>query len=281
MGKDVYKIVTDRIMELLQQNQVPWRKPWAGGGAPMNLESKRAYSGINVFLLLSRGFSSRYWMTYKQAQRLGGQVRKGEKSTMVVFWKVIEKDEDEDKEEEEKEKIPLLRYYNVFNAEQVDGIEEKLPKEVEQEKEMDVIEEAEQVISGMPFPPAFSSGSRACYLPGRDEIMLPPFQNFVSPETYYSTAFHELTHSTGHETRLNRLDRAHWREKEEYSKEELIAEMGASFLNAQVGIMEEVEENSAAYIQGWLRALENDKKLVVSAASKAQKAVEYIMGEAE
>lgn len=267
-------------MELLEQGTVPWRKTWiAGSNMPKNMVSKKEYRGVNVFLLACMPYSSPYWMTYKQCQDKGGHVIKGSKSTPVIFWKWLDrKDADVTDTETASSNIPMLRSYNVFNLEQTEGIE--LPPTTETITTFTPIERAEQIIAGMPYKPEIRhGGNRASYSPMLDYVKLPEPTSFEMPEEYYSTAFHELAHSTGHESRVGRkgiLEPSYFG-SHEYSKEELVAEMSACFLCGHAGIENTTIENSAAYIQGWLKALKNDKALLIHAAAQAQKASDYIL----
>jgi antirestriction protein ArdC len=275
---DVYEIVTDRIIDLLEQGVVPWHKPWAGGSnqLPTNLVSKKAYRGVNVWLLSCSGYASPYWVSYKQATELGGQVRKGEKSTLVVYWKMFE---NIDKATGEKKTIPMLRYYNVFNVSQCDGI--SVPDTDTQPKiDFNPIEEAEKIVASMTKLPKITHvEQQAYYNRSTDHVNMPQKETFQGEAEYYSTLFHELTHSTGHESRLGRFQNVVSKFGDSnYAKEELVAEMGASFLCATAGIVERTLDNSAAYIANWLTKLKNDKKLVVSAAGKAHTACDYILG---
>lgn len=277
-----YEIITNRIIERLEEGTVPWHQPWSTE-MPKNLVSKREYRGINVFLLGSTSYANPYWLTYKQAKRLGGHVRKGERSTPVVFWRWLEREqENSDTGEKETKNVPLLRYYNVFNIEQCEGIpEDKIPAQ-ENSREFAPIDTAEKTVQDMPQRPIIRHrGSQAFYRPSADVVNMPPAELFQSSEEYYSTLLHELTHATGHESRLGRLDTdklAAFGSKG-YSQEELVAEMGAAFLCGHCQIENKTIDNSAAYIQGWLRKLKNDKRLVVFAAAQAQKAADFILGE--
>jgi len=288
MSTKVYELINNKIMELLQQGTVPWRKSWhAASNYPKNLVSKKEYRGINIFLLGCQQYSSPYWLTFKQCQEKGGHVRKGEKSTPVIFWKWIDrKDADFSidntlllNETTSNNKIPMLRYYNVFNIEQVEGITTP-PAPETVANPFNPIERAEEIVAGMPLRPDIRhGGNEACYSPMLDYVKLPEPSAFQSPEEYYSTAFHELTHSTGHASRVGRkgiLEPSYFG-SHEYSKEELVAEMGAAFLCGVAGIEQRTIENSAAYIAGWLKALKNDKKLLVMAAAQAQHASDYIL----
>jgi antirestriction protein ArdC len=230
------------------------------------------------------GYESPFWVTFKQARALGGYVRKGERSCQVIFWKWYEKDVTEpDTGETVEKKIPVLRYYSVFNIAQCDGIpEDKIPpQERVIETSFTPIEHCQHVIDSMPNRPEIKHvQARAFYCPTEDYVNLPRPQLFDTAEGYYAAAFHELTHSTGHESRLNRRPSSEPRifGDSNYSREELVAEMGGSFLCGHTGIDCRTIDNSAAYIAGWLRRLRDDAKLVVVAAAQAQKAANYILG---
>jgi antirestriction protein ArdC len=275
----VYEIITDRILKKLEEGTVPWRRPWnASAGLPKNLVSRKEYRGINVFLTGSQGYESPYWLTFKQAKALGGCVREGEKGTPIVYCDTFKKEVVGKDGELAEKQMSFLRYYTVFNMAQVDGVEAPASDTVE--RAFNPITECERIVSDMPFPPALKTGNeRAFYRSSEDAVYMPRAELFVSDEEYYSTLFHELVHSTGHETRLNRRPSTERRSfgDEAYSKEELVAEMGASFLCATAGIEDATLDNSAAYIQGWLKALRDDKKLVILAAAAAQKASDYIL----
>jgi len=276
----VYAIITNQIIEKLEQGTIPWKMPWSSD-APKNLVSGKAYRGINVFLLGSLGYMSPYWLTFKQAKSLGGYVNKGEKSVPVIFWKSWSTLEaNADGKHEEKSRF-VLRYYRVFNIEQCTLPAEEIPQEDPTARTFDPILKCEQVVKAMPNAPAITHQSqRACYSPLLDIVNMPRPQSFDTPENYYSTLFHELTHSTGHHSRLDRkgiTDPVRFG-SHDYSKEELIAEMGAAFLSGHCGIEDRILDNSAAYINGWLSRLKNDPKLVVMAAAKAQRSSDYIQG---
>jgi len=277
---NVYEQDTSRIMELLETGTVPWKKPWRSSEGARNLISKKPYRGINQFLLNGSPYNSPYWLTFNQARQKGGSVNKGEKSTPVVFWKWIKtiREDDEPGNESAITKKPLLRYYNVFNLEQIDGI--TAPVEEQPENPFSPIEQAVQVISNMPQKPRIQyGGDRACYSPTFDCIKLPNQEAFTSPEEFYSTAFHELAHSSGHSSRLSRkgiLEPSYFG-SHDYSQEELVAEFGSSMLCGFSCIEQQTIENSAAYIQGWLKVLKNDKKLAIVAAGQAQQASDFIL----
>jgi len=256
---DVYQIITDRLIAIMEQGVIPWRKPWNSGreGGPLNLVSKRHYQGINCFLLACYGssFSSPYWLTYNQALSLGGNVKKGEKGTPVIFWKMY------DREDPESDNgiltVPVLRYYTVFNVEQCEDIPIPEP-EASAWVEHDPIEAAEAVILAMPDRPFIEiGGAKAYYSPSRDFVHVPGLSRYEHAEEYYSTFFHELAHATGHESRLNRegITGQHFFGDAVYSREELVAEMTAAFLCGHCGIENVTIQNSAAYLQSWIRTL--------------------------
>ncbi len=281
--RDIHEEVTAKIVAALERGVIPWRSPILGakgGGIPANLVSKRPYSGINSFLLAlsawGEGYTSRHWLTFKQALDLGGSVRKGQKSTLIVFYRMFDT---KDKQTGEDKHIPMLRHYNVFNVDQCDGI--KSPDAAPYTPlDFSPIEEAQRIVEGFDGCPTIehSPAGRAFYRPSADLVHMPERTRFASVPEYYSTLFHELSHSTGHKSRLNRkADGAFG--SGEYAKEELVAEMSAAFLCAEAGIAPATIENHAAYVAGWLKALKDDRKLVVGAASAGQKSANWILGE--
>ncbi len=276
---NIYEIVTEQILEIMAQGVIPWKKPWNARGSHRNLVSGKQYRGVNVFLLSCSPFSSPWWITFKPATEKGGKIRKGQKGRKVVFWKpLLINEENPTTGKTEKKKIFMLRYYTIFNLEQVDGIE--APVEPESEK-LEPIAEAEKIVSDMQNCPDIleAAGNKACYYPSRDEVQMPFFQDFDEAEKYYSTLFHELAHSTGHESRVSRPDMQKGNRfgSEDYSKEELIAEMTAAFLCGEAGILPATVENSVAYLQSWTAKFKEDSKMVVCAAAAAQKAADYIL----
>lgn len=281
MNKKVYEIITNQILEQLEKGVVPWRKPWVCGGWPRNFKTKKPYRGINVAILGSKEYVSPYWLTFKQIGEFGGKVKKGEKGTIIVFWKLMEVKNENDDEANEKENryIPLLRYYRVWNLEQTEGIDYEIEPVIKSEAEL--LNDAEEIINYMPNrPEIIFRGSRAYYKPSIDKIFLPERKYFKTTGGYYGTVFHELAHSTGHKSRLDRPGIANFDgfATEQYSKEELVAEMTAAFLLGHIGFQEGSEiENMAAYIGGWLKSLKDDPRLVVQAAAQAQKAADYIL----
>lgn len=283
MSKSVYEMVTDRIIEQLESGVIPWQKPWTGvkSGA-FNRISKKPYSLLNQMLLKFDG----EYATFKQWSDLGGHVRKGEHSEIVVFWKIQPVEEEQEDGTKVVKQIPLLRYYNVFHISQVDGVE---PLQEEELNDIEPIEKAENMLHDYwtreNITVKHMAGNRAYYSPTHDMICLPLFEQFVDSSEYYSTAFHESAHSTMKENRCNRAEDRKGKNvafgSNEYSKEELVAEISSANLMNIIGIeTKDSFTNSAAYIQNWLSVLRNDAKFVVSASSKAEKAVKYILGEA-
>ena len=273
MNTKSYERITEQITALLAQGTVPWHKPWkVNTGLPRNLVSKKPYRGINVFLLMAMSYESPHWLTFRQAIRLGGNVKKGEKACPVVFWKRMET---EDKESGEPKKAPLLRLYHVFNVTQCEGL-----KGAPEEIPMPATKPAE-IVARMPQPPALKHGmAQAFYSPSDDCVGMPERERFESEEGYYASLFHELIHSTGHEKRLNRgsITERNGYGSDPYCKEELIAELGSAFLCGYADIVDRTIDNSAAYLEGWLKQFQNDRTLIVSAAAQAQKAADFILG---
>lgn len=284
MSKSVYEMVTDRIIEQLEQGVIPWQKPWTGvrSGA-FNRISKKPYSLLNQMLLKFDG----EYATFKQWSDLGGHVRKGEKSEIVCFWKIQPVEEEQEDGTKVVKQIPLLRYYNVFHISQVDGVEPLQEKDID--NDIAPIEKAENVLHDYwtreNIKVEHKAGNRAYYSPTLDMICLPLFEQFTDSNEYYSTAFHECIHSTMKENRCNRAEDRKGKNvafgSQEYSREELCAEIGSATILNIIGIETKNSfTNSAAYIQNWLSVLRNDVKFVVAASSKAEKAVKYILGEA-
>jgi len=291
MTQDVYAKITTRIVSALRAGVVPWHQPWnAAQGRPRNLISGKPSRGINVWLLSGEG-GSPFWLTYRQARQIGGHVNKGAKGTTVIFWKFMgrkggEQDSEKAGETDRKERggYAMARAYTVFNAAQCElpapwaeraqvGVPDMAPAHT--------IAACEKVVSEMPSRPAIThGGSAAFYRQSVDQVTMPEPGSFEALELYYSILFHELTHSTGHAARLNRatlVDAVRFGDTN-YSKEELVAEMGAAFLCGVAGIENRTLDNSAGYVQGWLKKLSNDTRLLVQAASQAQRAADYILG---
>ena len=276
MAFDIYAAVTDRILLQLEKGIVPWEKPWGGvAGGAFSGTTGKPYSLLNQMLLSKPGA----YYTFNQIQKKGGTIHKGEKAQMVVFWKQIPvKEQDTHTGETTIKSVPMLRYYTVFHIDQCEGIEATATEQEPQHTSP----EAEQIISeylhrsGVDF--VHQVGDEAYYSPSRDRVVLPLMEQFKSTAEYYSTAFHELAHSTGHRSRLDRLRATAHFGNESYSKEELVAEITAAALMQYTG--QETKgtfRNSAAYIQSWLSALRNDKRMIVTAGGAASKAFEYII----
>lgn len=277
MKADVYQIITDRILAMLDAGVNPWRKPWRAAAykPPQNLLSRRPYRGINVILLGLSPYASPYWMSYRQTLQAGGHVKKGEKASLAVFWKLFDKADSADPTK--RERIPVLRYYNVFNVEQTEGVE--YPKAEVPTFAHDPIAEAERIAAAMPQPPTITHADerRAFYRAANDTVNVPPLARFERAAEYYSTLFHELTHATAHPSRLNRkTEGPQGFGTVSYGREELIAEMGSAYLCGKAGILDETADNTAAYLDGWRALIKADRRAVVLAAAAAQKAVDYI-----
>jgi antirestriction protein ArdC len=297
----VYEIVTDRIVKAIEEGVSPWRKPWAAAGSrfsfngkpvtgPVNATTGKPYRGVNVLLLSLGGFNDPRWLTFKQAQTLGGTVKKGEKGTPIVFWKWVEVKPDTQTEETGEEtqntptgkRVPILRYYTVFNVEQCEGFKTLKPL-VETKptgKTLTPIEAAEGILSGNKNNVEVKhGGDKAFYSPLGDFIGMPHVEQFESMEAYYATRFHEEGHATGHGTRLNRPGIVNFNGfgTDTYSREELVAELTSAFLCAVAGIDSNLDQ-SAAYLKGWLKPLKGDPKMIVIAAGQAQKAADFILG---
>lgn len=262
---------------MLKEGTVPWHKPWGGPEEhPRNVASGKRYRGVNAFVLSTAEYDSPYWLTYKQATDRGGHVKKGEKGFPCVYWNWTER---EDKETGEIKKSPFLKYYTVFNVEQCEHV--PYPTKQPPKTGYTPIEECERVISGMPNQPQIEHGGNKAFYDSIDDLVqMPQKYYFDRLEPYYSALFHELTHSTGHESRLVRpgIVERNTFGSDPYRKEELIAEMGAAFLCGYTGIENTVIDNSASYIESWLHRLNDDSRLVVTAGAQAQKAADYIVG---
>lgn len=281
---DVYAHVTSEIIAAMEAGTPPWRQPWTGsaGGAAFPLRAcGEAYRGINVILLwltaANRGYSSAHWFTFKQAQELGAHVRKDEKSCTVVKYGTFEKEG----EDGETRSLPYAKAYRVFNADQIEGLPEEFygPKGIEAKDlgtEPDAELEAFFAATGAKIET--SDEPRAYYHPVRDIIHMPPIATFLDAGLFYSTLAHELTHWTGHESRLDRLTVG--RDRQAYAFEELVAEIGNCMICATLGLVPDFAQ-SAAYVESWLKALKDDTRLIFKAASEAQKALDFITGKAK
>lgn len=280
----VYENITDRIIKQLEAGTAPWHKPWASrgdAGIPRNLRTLKPYRGINVWILMSAGYTSPYFVTFKQAQELGGNVQKGEKGLPVAFYKFDEyAKENKDTGETEKHNSVIVRFYTVFNVSQCEHLQVTPVPPPDTHPDVPAIDLCEQVVAGWSGKPMIRhEGDKASYHKILDYINMPARNAFDSAEEYYSTLFHELTHSTGHPNRLNRATLTDFERFGDgnYSREELVAEMGAAFLCGFNGIENRTINNSAAYLASWLKVLKEDNRMVLIAATQAQKAVDLIL----
>jgi antirestriction protein ArdC len=276
-----YQQVTDRIIAMLEAGTPPWRQDWsAGGGRPLRSDGT-PYRGANVLNLwaaaMSRGFASQHWLTYKRAQELGGQVKKGAKSESAFYVGAIVKTVERNGEDVDKT-IPFLRAYCVFNADEVDG----LPAQYYFRPKLEPLADGARMPEvdrwvAMTGAKIVHGGGRACYRPSRDEVSMPEFAAFGSAAGYYSTICHEIVHWTGAEKRLDRTKGKVFGDPE-YAFEELVAELGAAYLCADLRVTNAPREDHASYIAGWLKALRADNRNVFRAASYAEKAAAYLHG---
>ena len=278
MSNRVYELVTNDIISKLETvNPSDYQKPWFNiGVSPYNAISKKNYRGVNFIMLGANAYQSKGYTSFKQWQEKDCMVRKGEKSHLAVFWK-INQYEDEDTGKEKT--VPLLRYYRVFNSEQVDG---DFARQMEQQKlrelnELDPIAEADKLIEGYLQGERIKNdwSDRACYIPSLDKIEMPQLRQFRDAQSFYNVFFHEMTHSTGAEKRLER-DLSGGFNSKSYAKEELVAELGAAMLCGAINLEQRPRIDHAQYIAGWLTGLRSDPKFVIQASAQAQKAVDYI-----
>ena len=279
--RSAYTIISDRILDMLNTGVAPWRQPWSigAGASPHNAFSKRPYRGINAVVLGLTAYGDPRWLTFKQTREHGGYVRQGEKATPVVFWKELDVEREYPETGDTKaKKALLLRLYHVFNVGQCDGLD--LPQLIRPEAP-EPIEAAERIVTGMHNPPRITYGgdTRAYYRPCTDSIHMPPRCAFESAENVYGVLFHELGHSTGHKDRLDRglSEVVPSFGSEDYSREELVAEFTSAYLCHAAGVTHDLP-NSAAYIANWAQAIRNDRSMVIIAASRAQKAADYVLG---
>lgn len=284
--QDVYTRVTNKIIADLERGNLTWLQPWQSGHAageisrPLRAMGK-PYQGINVIMLwasaMEQGFDCPLWITYKQAEELGGQVRKGEKGTLVVYANTITKTETNDKGEDIETAIPFMKGYTVFNAQQIDNLPAHFTARTEPQHNnpTERMEQAERFFANTQMV-IQHGGNKAYYSPSHDIVQMPDMQCFRDGESYYATLAHETTHWTRHETRLNRQFDSKRFGDAGYAMEELVAEIGAAFLCADLGITPETREDHAAYVASWLKALRNDKRAIFTAASHAQRAADYL-----
>lgn len=274
---NAYEAITDKIIGILEAGKASGSITWNGQGEagrmPYNLKTGDPYSGVNVLSLWigaeTHGYASPAWLTFKQAIDLGGHVRKGEKSTLGIYFEARERKETNASGEEESRRVPFVKTFHVFNLDQVEGIPKPEPFAI-----WDPLERAEGVMqnSGASIS---EGGTRAFYNPVKDDVRLPDRERFRCPENFYAVALHELTHWSGHKSRLNR-DLKNRFGTEAYAMEELVAELGAAFLSAETGVKGKLEHH-ASYVESWLRVLKGDKKAIVTAASAASKAARFIL----
>ena len=287
MSNRVYEIVTERIIKELEQGNVPWRKPWSAAWAPKNAVSRRDYHGINYALLSCEVGRQEcpYFATKRQIYEvLGGRIRDDQwkEGEIVTFWKVMQggkKDEETGETVPTGKRFPLLRYYRVWNLAQTEGI----PWTVDESPPVDPIAECDRIVDGFEGRPGIShdGGNRAYYSEMLDEVHMPPRDAFFGSPAYYATLFHELGHSTGHRSRLDR-EMSGGKYSKPYAREELCAEMTAALLLGSAGFLEDpLVENTGAYLRSWIAALTDDPRCVTVAAGRAQKAADWILGKRE
>lgn len=289
---DVYQTVTDRIVRALQKGTAPWVKPWgrqsstkgATSGMPYNFATGKPYRGINIMLLWAeaqdKGYSADAWMTYKQAAAKGGQVRKGEKGTQIVFWRILKIEERNDVtgEPEDKE-IPMARLYSVFNVDQIDGLPQAEPVTIDETQTDEDFDGSaiDAMIDGHDITITHGGGS-AYYSPAKDAIRLPLPEAFTSRAAYYGTKLHEVVHWTGHSTRMDR-DQTGQFGSPDYAAEELVAEMGSAFLCGLYDVPGKLQHEE--YLGHWIKKLTEDKRAIFKASSQAQKAVDFLTVKAD
>ena len=279
MSFDLYQQITDRIIAELEKGTVPWKKPWSCSSGAISRATGRPYSILNQLLLPQTG----EYVTFRQAIEEGHPVKKGEKASMVYFFMFIDA---EDKDTGEKKQIPLLKYYSVFHISQCPGMKPRFASSVPVHSDLQPDKRAEQVLQDYIDHSSVTmnrqESDRAYYSPAQDMIVVPEISQFTDLAEFYSTAYHEAVHSTGHPSRLNRITDIARFGSETYSKEELVAELGASYLVNAAGLETSSSfGNSAAYVKGWLRELKDDKRFIITAAGKAEKAVAYILNRKE
>ena len=290
-SNDLYQQVTNKIIGMIEKGVAPWRRTWSTYGLARNYLTRHIYTGINLILMNNTPHPIPYFMTFKQVKELGGQVKKGTKAEMVIYFNLYYKDcydNTLDKEDayqrraagEDIQVLKFIRYYNVFNIADIEGIKFEIPEIVSKPNEKIIW--CENIVENMPNRPELKNidANRAFFSPRLDFVNMPDIKQFETPEDYYATFFHELIHATGHASRLAReeiLNPEVFGTKP-YGREELVAEMGASFLCSSVNIdYDNIVENNAAYLAGWLNVLKEDSKFIFKAAAEAQKAADYIL----
>ena len=280
MNRDIYQTITDRFVEQLKKGTVPWQKPWFG---VQNMVSRKQYRGINALLLGSAEFQSPFWVSFKQALDLGGHIKKGEKSTPVIYYKLFDRHDEAGnaiiRGDGRAARVPFIRWANVFNLDQTEGITP--PAITNGQSTGQSLDKAAEIVVNAKLCPIHHTGFAALYSPQDDIIRMPPRSSFRSPEDYHLTLFHEMTHATGHSSRLDRegITQPAKFGSERYSKEELIAELGAAFLSNEAGILTSLQfENSSAYLGSWIQKFQNDPRMIISAASQAQRGADFVLG---
>lgn len=283
--KDIYTRVTDRIISDLERGVRTWLKPWNAGHTAGKItrplrHNGIPYQGMNILLLwgetLEKGYSAPIWITFKQAQELGGHVRKGEHGSLVVYANKVTRTETDDKGEEVERQIPFMKGYTVFNVEQIEGLPAHYYGKPENPQPLaERLDHAERFIANTGIT-IQHGGNSAYYAPAKDLVQMPPFEAFKDRESYYATILHELIHATSHKSRLDRSFNAKRFGDNGYAREELVAELGAAFLSADLGITPEIREDHAAYLAHWLKALKEDSRAIFSAAAHAQRAADFL-----
>ena len=281
MASDIYSLVNEYILAALEHGIIPWKRPWTGR-LPMNYDTGKEYRGVNILTLgiaeMVGGYSSPYWLTFRQAQKHSGHIRKGEKATYIVFSEKKFREIEKEDGTKELKTWHMVRSFPVFNFDQAEGVPKKDAGPA-LDPDRDLIEVCNSVLSRMQSPPAYrEGGSSAYYMPKEDLMNLPPIETFKTIEGYVATKFHEYGHATGHESRLSRpgIMAVAALGGEDYSFEELVAELTSAYFCAKIGV-DNTMDNAAAYIQIWLKALRDDKTMLMKASGKAMAAVEYIL----
>lgn len=281
--------VTNQVIELLEMGTVAWRKGWTSL-LPTNIVTKKRYEGFNSLILnletIKKNYETPYFLTYKQGLEIGANVRKGEKGVNITFWNIKEEGKEEGKEESKRKKRPTILIWTIFNIDQMDNVPEEYYQEFRNTCNCAALNEnfsaCENIVKNMPSRPVIVPGAAPLYNQVTDKVIMPPVTRFNTQQEYYVTLFHELVHSTGHKSRLNRFEKEKEADKKtfnyqkNYAREELTAEFGAAFLSSYAGVFDD-KANSAAYIQNWLQELKNDKKLLFYASNKGSKAAKFIL----
>lgn len=276
--KGVHQVITDRFIELIESEVIPWHQVWTEGGIPQNLVTRKTYRGVNLLLLSAANYASNYFLTYRQLQELGGRVKKGCKPHLVVYWRQPVTPSKDDADADTKAQYPSMQYRQVYNVSQCEGIpKEAIPRTA---RRNNPLRACENIVRMMPNAPEINSDlADAYYHPFQDTVYVPDINSCARWEDYYASLFHELVHSTGHENRLYRDGLYEMREysQSDYTMEELVAEIGACFLKSFAGIKAREIPFDAAYAKAWVQKLRKDPKFIITAATRAQKAMDYIL----